>query len=179
MVHGDDSMSPRWYAVHTKPKQEDRAINNLTSWGIETLAPKLMETSERPRDGQRCRVTPLFPRYVFARFDATAMYAKVRFTRGVEGIVGFGEHATPIDDLAIALIRQRIQPDGFVRMRQAEPGDLVEVVDGPFRSLVGVFDRELSSRERVLILLTSIGSCTRLQVARGSIRKVSPRFATA
>lgn len=146
------------------------------SWGIETLAPKLMETC----DSRRCRVTPLFPRYVFASFDATMLYAKVRFTRGVEGIVGFGEHATPIDDLAIDLIRGRIQPDGFVHVQPAEPGDLVEVVDGPFRSLVGVFDRELSSRERVLILLTSIGSCARLQVARASIRKVSAqRFATS
>ena len=37
------------------------------------------------------RGTPLFPRYIFARFVLGPLFAKVTYTRGVQKIVGFGE----------------------------------------------------------------------------------------
>ena len=31
----------RWYVVHTKSRQEERANSNLRAWGVETLNPKV------------------------------------------------------------------------------------------------------------------------------------------
>ena len=161
----------RWYVLQTKPKQEARAELNLQRWGIETLAPKLREPS-RSRTGESSyRVVPLFPGYLFARFDATALLAKIRLTRGIQRVVGFGEYATPIDASIIDLIRSRIRDDGFVPGPELRPGDRVEIVDGPLQSLVGVFEHYLNARDRVAILLTAIGCHARVHVAWTEVKK--------
>lgn len=163
----------RWYAVRSKPKQEARAEANLRSWGIETLLPKLQELRASSRGIRIPRVVPLFPNYLFARFDAAADITKVRLTRGVHRIVGLGDHATPIDDEIIGLIQARISDAGFVIPRAPQPGDVVEVVHGPLRSLVGVFERDLQGKDRIVLLLTTLTACTRVQVAKDSVRPVA------
>lgn len=167
----------RWYVIHAKPKQETRAELNLRAWGLETLAPRIREY--QPARGSRAaitRVAALFPGYLFARFDAGLLAEKVRLTRGVRRVVGFGPQLTPIEDAIIALIRGRVQDDGCVRVDEPRPGDRVEVIDGPLRSMMGVFDRSLSGGGRVMILLTTLGSSARVQLPRAWIRKPPTRF---
>src|SRR5690348_17884996 len=109
------SNTPSWYVVQTKPKQETRVEANLEQGGIPTLAPRIRE-SRRSRNGTIwCQPAPLFPNYLFACFDAATVLTKVRLTRGVQRVVGFGEYATPVHESIIELIRSRIAEDGFVR----------------------------------------------------------------
>jgi transcriptional antiterminator RfaH len=159
----------RWYVVHTKPNQEERATANLLAWGVETLFPRFRGT--RRISPTRYRSMPLFPGYLFAKFDLADSHAKVRMTRGVHGVVGFGEFATPVEDTIMDLIRRRIDENGFVRDTPLRPGDAVEVVAGPLRCLNGVFERELEGKDRVMILLGTMGCPMRLQVAKADIRK--------
>jgi transcriptional antiterminator RfaH len=170
MINVDVAENHRWYVLQTKPKQEARAELNLSRWQIETLAPRLREPQQSRSGEASYRIVPLFPNYLFARFDA-ARIAKVRLTRGIQRVVGFGECATPIDDDIIELIQSRICDDGFVRPPEIQPGDAVEIVHGPLRSLVGIFERYTSARDRVVILLTTIGAQARVQVAKAAIRK--------
>jgi transcriptional antiterminator RfaH len=157
--------------VHAKPKQERRADENLRAWGLDTLAPRLRELrSARAAGAPVVSVTALFPGYLFARFDPATHLAKVRLTRGVHSVVGFGECATPVEDSLIAVICGRIQPDGYVHPGEPRPGDRVEIIAGPLRSLQGVFEHRLNGPERVAILLTSIEAAARVQVPRSFIR---------
>jgi transcriptional antiterminator RfaH len=167
------SLNLRWYVVQTKPGQESRAEANLRSWGVETLSPRLRERRPAVRSRAAFRIAPLFPRYLFARFDATALLAKVRFTRGVHDVVGFGEHATAVDDDIIALVRGRVQPDGLVRAGVPHPRDLMRVPGEPMRSLIGIFEREMEGHERVLALLTTVVSQAGIQIDRSVICSVS------
>lgn len=164
------STSYRWYVVQSKPKQEVRADANLRRWGLDTVTPLIRESRLSHAAAQPSRISPLFPGYLFARFPLSLL-AKVRLTRGVSNVVGFGEYATPVDDGVIELIRSRIDGDGFVRMAEPQPGDSVRITHGPLRSLVGVFERELQGRDRVLVLLTALGAHTRVQLARLHIQK--------
>jgi transcriptional antiterminator RfaH len=163
----------RWYVVHTKPKQESRAESNLRVAGLEILLPRLRE----PRSGKALldRVAysegPLFPGYLFARFDAARHLTMVRLTRGVHSIVGFGEYATPIQDSLVDLIRGRIEADGFVHLAEPKPGDGIEVVSGPLRELDGVFERTARGRDRVFILLNRVGAIARVEIPKAFIRK--------
>nr|AKA59484.1 transcriptional activator RfaH [uncultured bacterium AZ_379] len=169
----DNDDRRRWYVLQTKPKQEARADSNLRRWGIETFAPKVREL-DRSRAGETSyRVGPLFPNYLFARFDAAVLLAKIRLTRGIQRVVGLGEFATPIDDDIISLIQSRIGDDGFVRPSELHAGDTVEIVKGPLRSLVGIFERHTSARERVVILLTTLGCQARVVVAKAAIQKAA------
>ena len=53
----------KWYVVHTNPKQEERANNNLAAWGIETLHAKLKRRRHNEFTGVPTYITqPLFPR---------------------------------------------------------------------------------------------------------------------
>jgi transcriptional antiterminator RfaH len=163
--------SKRWYAVQTKPKQEARAEANLRRWGVETCLPRLREWRLSRAGEKSCHMTPLFPNYLFAHFDATRLAGKVALTRGIQRVVGFGEYATPIDDAVMTVIRSRIADDGLVRPAELRPGEAVEIVQGPLRSLVGVFERHLHARDRVLILLTTIGCAAHVEVDTAAIRQ--------
>lgn len=166
----------RWYVVRSKPKQELRVELNLRAWDIPTLVPRIRELRARQRSmGAQYRVAPLFPSYLFARFDAVQQLAKVRLTRGVQGVVGFGECATAVDDALIEVIQNRTAEDGYVQISEPQPGDAVEIVFGPFRSFVGVLERNLCARDRVMILLTAVGGGLRVNLGKAEIRKWGTR----
>jgi transcriptional antiterminator RfaH len=160
-----------WYVVRAKTKQENRAELNLRGWGVEAFTPRVREASRRPRGETTFVSAPLFPGYLFARFDAAHLLTKVRLTRGVHSIVGFGEPATPIQDAAIALIRNRVRDDGLVHLDEPSAGDVVEVVQGPLRTLVGIFDSALSGGERARILLMSVPYRAHVELPRAFLRK--------
>jgi len=163
-----------WYVIYTKPQQESRADSNLRAWNIETLAPKTREPRYNEFTGKPTYVTKFFfPRYIFARFNASAALHKVSFVRGVQSVVGFGAGPIPIDEEIINLIKARVGDDGFVKIgEQLAPGDQVAVGGGPVRDLIGIFEREVSAGERVHLLLTAAKYQCRLSVQRELIRKV-------
>lgn len=173
----DGHESVQWYVLRTKAKQEVRAELNLRGWGVEVLAPKVREPRyRRSSHGVTYSVAPLFPCYLFARFDAAVLLAKVRLTRGVRSVIGFGEYATPVDDSIVTLIRSRIRDDGFVRIEEPKPGDAVRIVDGPLRALMGIFERR-RGRDRAVILLEIVGAQAHVDIAMASLRKAAPAVA--
>ncbi len=57
-----------WYAVHSRPKQEQRALENLQNQGYDAWLP--MITLEKLRRGRVTEVVePMFSRYLFIRLD--------------------------------------------------------------------------------------------------------------
>lgn len=162
-------MSPffSWYAIRTKPHQEERAAENLTSWGIATLAPRLKGNAGR-------RDSHLFPGYIFAHFDGLKMLHKIHFTRGVAYVVNFGGVPAPINDEVIREICARMDGNGVVRKTPAlNPGDEVVIRSGPLRNFVGVFERDLPATERVQILLRTVAYSAHAEVARLDVAKMA------
>jgi transcription elongation factor/antiterminator RfaH len=166
---------PHWYAIHTHPKQEERAHCNLQAWGIESLHPKLRERRLNPFTGAPIFLSkPLFPRYIFARFDAGSQLHKISFTRGVHSVVSFNAMPAPIDDEIIALIMSRMTDQGFVRINDdLKAGDRVIIKEGPLKSLIGIFEREIKDSDRVSILLEAVSYQGRMVVERDQVRKAS------
>src|SRR5215211_1875734 len=88
-----------WYAVRTHVNQESRAEANLKAWQLETFFPKIKEQRRNQFSGALTSLTkPLFPRYIFARFDLERSLHKVSFVRGVQNVVSFGGIPSPVDD---------------------------------------------------------------------------------
>src|SRR5215207_10108914 len=151
--------SRQWYVVHTHLKQEERANEKLKAWGVETVHAKLKTRRYNEFTGAPTYITqPLFPRYLFARFNAREQLTKIRFTRGVQSVVCFGEHVVSVDDDIIDIIRARIDENGFVKTNnELKPVDKVVISGGPLRNLIGIFEREVKGSDRITILLTAIG----------------------
>ena len=167
--------SRQWYVVHTHPKQEERANENLRSWGVETVHGKLRTRRFNEFTGAPTYITqPLFPRYIFAKFNAREQLPKVRFTRGVHNVVCFGESPAPVDQDIIDIIRTRIDENGFVKANdELKPGDKVVISAGPMRNLMGIFERAIKGSDRITILLTAIEYQGRLVVNRELVKRAA------
>ena len=163
----------QWYVVHTHVKQEERANENLRSWGIETLHARLRTRRYNQFTGAPTYLTqPLFPRYLFAKFNACEQLPKIRFTRGVHNVVCFGENPARVDEEIIDIIRERIDENGFVKTNdELKPGDKVVISAGPLRNLVGIFERQVKGSDRITILLTAIEYQGRLVVDRDLVQR--------
>jgi transcriptional antiterminator RfaH len=150
--------TPQWYVLHTHLKQEERANKNLRLWGIETLHAKVRTRRFNEFTGTPINITePLFPRYLFARFNGREQLTKIRFTRGVHHVVCFGKSPAPVDQEIIDIIRAHIDERGFVKENvELNPADKVVVSAGPLRNLLAIFEREVKGSERSMILLSAI-----------------------
>lgn len=160
-----------WYAIHTKPRQETLAESSLQQEGIETYFPKLRrrKTIRRVR---RWVTSPLFPNYILARFNADISRRLVRYANGITNIVSFGGQPAIVDDSIIEAIQEHAEEDVItLPPTPYRSGELVEIQDGPLRGLQGIFEREMSDSDRVVVLLQTI-TAARVQLAREQIAKV-------
>ena len=167
--------APRWYAIHTKPKEEERANSNLQRWSVETFTPRIKEQRINQFTGKPISLTkPFFPRYIFARFDASKILRKIYYTRGVHSVVSFGNGPASVDDEAIELMKSRVEKDGFIKFDDdPEPGDEVMIKDGALKGFSGVFSRAMKDSERVMILLTNVRYQARIVLDREQVRKAN------
>ena len=165
----------QWYLVYTNLKQEERANDNLRAWGVETLHAKMRTRRYNEFTGAPTYFTqPLFPRYLFVKFNAREQLAKVRFTRGIQNVVSFGESLATVDQEIIDIIRERIDENGFVKTdRELKPGDKVVISAGPLKNLMGIFEREVKGSDRITILLTAIGYQGHLMVERDMVQRAA------
>ena len=165
---------PLWYAVYTKAREEERADSNLRAWGVNTFTPTIREGRRDRGYGKATNsVKHLFPRYIFAQFDSGALLHKINNTRGVCGVVCFGENPCPVDDLIIETIQSRVGADGFVKFDDIRSGDNVMIKAGPFESFHGTVEREMGDCERLVVLLSSVSYQGRLMIEKALVKKVA------
>ena len=166
---------PRWYAIHTHPKQETRAEGNLQAWNVETFFPRIRDCRFNEFTAEPSYfVKPLFPGYLFARFALASLLHKVRFTRGVHSVVCIGIAPAPVDDRVIEIIAAQIDRAGFVKVgSDLDPGAKVLIQAGPFKGFTGIFEREASASDRIKILLDCVAFQAHVEVERKHVRSLA------
>lgn len=165
----------RWYVIHTKPRQEQRALLNLQQQGYTCYLPLL--AIEKLRHGALTVVQePLFSRYLFIELDtgqSGPSWGPIRSTLGVSRLVSFGaEPATISADLIEQLhCLSETAHDGPERM--FKHGELVQIKDGPFAGIEGIYQMDDGDR-RAMVLIELLSRPSALAIAPGSLRKLSP-----
>jgi transcription elongation factor/antiterminator RfaH len=163
----------QWYVIQTKPKKEVETESYLSIKGLKIFLP-LMESFCQKSGRINKGVRPLFPNYVFARFDPIYDYTLVKYGRGVNKIVSFGNEPASISESVIEEIRSRIDETGIIRKKFAlQQNDTVRVKSGPFRDLLGIFETWLPEKERVRILLNLIGYQPQIELHFSMVEKVA------
>jgi len=133
-----------WYALQVRSKYECPVANALTSKGIDTFLP-VYQVQRRWKDRLRESEQPLFPCYLFCRFDVSSRLP-ILVTPGVRAIISFGGGPARIDDKemeaiqAIARSHLRAEPWPYLHV-----GDQVRIEKGPLAGLTGVLIRVKSS----------------------------------
>lgn len=158
-----DSAPPTaaWYAVHTKPKQEARALENLENQGFKCYLPLI--DVEKMRRGKVQRVTePMFSRYLFIHLNEnTQNWSPIRSTLGVSKLVSFGPHPAKVPPELIQAL-QDAPPETLERL--FAPGDQVAFADGPLKGLEGTYQAH-DGETRAFVLVELLGQSQKLKVA--------------
>jgi len=145
-----------WYAVNTKTRCEAIACASLDRHGVEVFLPMLRERKVL-RGECRSTTSPLFPRYLFAKFDVSSQLRAVTYARGVKSIVTFGGDPSMVDESIIQVIRSRAT-DGVIELSEDRfsPGQIVRIQDGPLCGLEAVFEKKLDGTSRAVLLLRAM-----------------------
>ena len=165
--------SRSWYVIQTKPGNEHRVESNLANQGIETFLP-LFESHRYCHGKMIQEIKPLFTNYLFTRLDINIHYYTVKYTRGVNKILGSGVEPVPVSEKVIQTIKERMGEDDLVKLEDDwREGDLIRIHSGPFKELTGIFEKKMSDNGRVRILLNLIGVDVPVQISRWQIKKVA------
>jgi len=160
-----------WYVIQTKLGNESRVEINLSNQGIETFLPRY-KSYQYLQEGMIQKIKPLFPNYLFAKLDLNLHYCKVKWTRGVSKVLGFGNGPIPISEKVVKTIKNRIGKDNLVKLEEEwKEGDIVQIASGHFKGLMGVFQKRMSDKGRARILLSMLGVDVSIQISQWQLKK--------
>jgi transcription antitermination factor NusG len=138
-----------WYALQVRTRYERVVAEHLGGQGFEWFLPL---SKERKRWSDRIKEveSPLFPGYLFCRFDAQNRLPILK-TPGLVQIVGYNRQPIAVDEVEINAIQTLVasgvpnQPCSFV-----EIGDRVRIESGPLRGLEGILAESRGRHKFVL-----------------------------
>lgn len=162
-----------WFLIYTAERKEAVARDSLMREGFATFLPEFSKTAirakatARTRRGERSALAivwlPLFPRYLFSRFDPEAGdLSLVGKSDGVECVVRAAGRAAVVPDsvvsdvagaCALGLFNELPEPR-FARPEAFREGQPVKMIGGPFADFVGKI-KALPHGQRVLVVLAA------------------------
>ena len=140
-----------WFALAVKPRHEKSVAQVLHTKGYETFVPLY---KHRNRHAARLRdfELPLFPGYVFSRFELFKRLPVI-ITPGVTRILGVGPHPTPVDPIEIASLRKTLDKALSARtIPFLQTGNKVRICEGPLQGVLGII---VSVRGEARIVLSA------------------------
>ncbi len=162
-----------WYLVHTKPRQEDIALDNLVRQNFECYLPTL--PVEKIRRGNLTLLDePLFPRYLFIRLGhglEAQSWAPIRSTLGVSRLVRFGMEPAKVEDELIELLRLQESAHKTQPVKLFQPGQRLQITRGPFAGVEGIFQMS-DGEQRVMLLIELMSKQVPLRVAPDEVKSV-------
>ncbi|MFN6100280.1 MAG: transcription/translation regulatory transformer protein RfaH [Burkholderiales bacterium] len=158
-----------WYAIHSKPRQEERALDNLQRQGFEAWLPML--TVEKVLRGKLANVTePMFSRYLFIRLDTEQTnWSPIRSTLGVSRLVSFGNRPAVVADELIQAL-QTVPQRAPERLFQ--PGQTIKIVSGPLKGIEGIF-QQADGEHRAMVLIDLLNKQHRVTTQMHDLRPAS------
>ncbi|MHA3904176.1 transcription termination/antitermination protein NusG [Castellaniella sp. WN] len=191
-----EDLPSAWYVVHTKPRQERTAAEQLRRQDFEVYLPLFKvfrEPGRRRASATACAAPepaigagvqpgahadpaltahePMFPRYLFLRpTRATQSLSVVRSTVGVSRLVMFGHQPATLADAAVHAIRQAEglrETAALADIGPYRPGMAVRLRDPALAGVQALV--QAVSADRVTLLLDILGRPQTVQVEFGRI----------
>ena len=116
------------------------------------------------------QIKPLFPGYLFARFDPVTHIRNIHFARGVAYIIRRKEVPVPVPT-QVMIELQLISPDGIVEIpdQPHKIGDQVKIISGLFKGGNGEVTQLIPSRDRVKVLFEILGQPREIEIDENSL----------
>jgi transcription antitermination factor NusG len=157
-----------WFALCVRSKYERRVADALISKGYDCLLPIYRE-QRKWSDRTKILELPLFPGYVFSRFDVEVRLP-ILTTPGVLTVAGIGKIPQPLDSGEVEQIRKvtavgaPAQPWPFLKI-----GQRVRITAGPLTGVEGLL-MQRRGETKVVLSVTLLEKSIAVQVESDSIR---------
>ena len=148
-----------WFCLKSKPRQEAVAVRNLRAVGeIEIFFPRIRRT-RRGHEKNKEVIEPLFPGYIFVKFNPEDSQGTVKSTRGVLHLVSKGGKAVDVKNKVIEELKA-LGPEGILSMLDEElkVGAKIKVIRGIFAGSEGEVLKLATPQKRIAVLLTLLGA---------------------
>ena len=167
----DPKLERLWYVLHTKSRHESVVNDGLLKKSIEAYLPKVTVRSKR-RDRKVTIRVPLFPGYLFCKFDPGECLAYVRWTKGVAKILPDSVNPVPVGNEVVEMIRSLEQKDGIIRNKPLTKDDRIRIARGPMKDVLGIFQHWVSDQGRVRVLLHFVNYQASVELHHSLIERV-------
>jgi transcriptional antiterminator RfaH len=160
-----------WFAVYTHAQAEIKAAHHLQRQGFEAYVPRYLKKRSHARRVDWVS-SPMFPRYIFVALDMkNTGWRPISSTVGVSHIISFGERPISVPKNIITSLRALEDEKGLISFTQTQKfkrGDKIEIREGAFRELNGLFEK-LDDQGRVTLLLDLMGRQTKVKTSLDNI----------
>ena len=161
----------RWYAVYVRSHCEKKVTESLEGKGYPAFSP-FYRIRRKRADRTKEIVLPLFPGYVFCKFDP-ALRLPVLTTPGIVKIVGASNEPEPVDEVEILSLQTAMKSDRAVQpWPYLREGQQVRILAG---GLTGVVGRLLKVKNdcHLVLSITMLQRSVAVDVDRDSVIPIS------
>jgi len=181
MARQGEQQERSWYAIHTYAGYEHAVERNLRQ-RIDSLNmnDKIfnvivpVEKKVKVKAGKRVEIEEkIYPGYILVDMVVTDdSWYVVRNTPRVTGFVGAGVHPVPVSQAEIDAIFARMEKDDTKHQIEIELGELVAIIDGPFKDFEGKVSEVDNERGKVQVLVSMFGRETPVELDFLQIKKM-------
>jgi len=164
--------SENWFAIQVRTRWEQSIADLLSGKGYETLLPTFQ--AERRWNGRiKKTIAPLFPGYVFCRFDASKRLP-ILVTPGVICVVGRGRIPIPVEpsemDAIHALVRSGIHIEPWPYL---ELGQRVRIESEALQGVEGILIG-IKGNHRIVMSVSLLRRSVAMEIDRSRVKPVGP-----
>jgi transcriptional antiterminator RfaH len=140
-----------WYVLYTKPRNEKKAAERLTSRGFQVYCP-VIRTMRQWSDRKKKVQLPMFPSYIFAHSDEKER-PLLLYDPGVLNFVFWLGKPAVVRDAEMEAIMKIAETGDEIKVEgvRLEKGQQVTIPEGPFKGLIGKVDK-LDSRKVIVFV---------------------------
>jgi len=170
-----------WYAIHTYSGYENAVLRNLRqrveSLGLQDKIFNVIVPVEKKikiKGGKRVEVEEkIYPGYVLVDMIVTDdSWYVVRNTPRVTGFVGAGVNPVPLSPEEVTTLFSRMKTDVSKHKIDLMVGEIVRIIDGPFKELEGKVSEIDENRGKVKVLVSMFGRETPVELDFLQVKKI-------
>jgi transcription antitermination factor NusG len=177
MSHHKANNGFSWFALQVRSRWESAAADLLRGKGFETLLPTFT-TRRKWSDRVKVVESPLFPGYVFCRFDVHNRLP-VLITPGVISVVGRGKTPVAVDEAEIQSIQAAIGSGIHLEpWPYLEIGERVRIKHDVLDGMEGIL-ASFKGSHRVIISVTLLRRSVALEIDRSRVTPLETSRASA
>jgi len=163
-------MSKEWFILQFKANSHHQASKNLNRQGFVTFLP-LHDTTSRKLSRFINTSKPLFPGYMFIKFDRTeSEWHKINNTYGVSRLVTFNSILKSIPTNFVDSLMNRYDLSGkLLSIQKLNKGDQVKLLKGPFAKFAATVEK-YEHDQRIWVLMDLMGRKSKIQTEVESLQ---------